>query len=554
MFKDYKFKIYYNVNGSGQVSEGENEHFSLNTIIDDGKLKLEILPKVEMELVHAEIAFDYKFAPKACVLANGYQSWTMTKECDRNDKQLNIFGFIRSIPAGFKLASIFGDYQWKAYPKKKGIFHGYTFGYVREGKSFELIGSLSEKQGYTIINFDMNQNNIVIEKEVEGKTISQSYCLFDLVAFKGAYDEVFDKYFSAMQIPAPRVSHTCGYTSWYNYFTNINEEIIIRDLNGLDRIKDKIDIFQIDDGYQAAVGDWQTTDKEKFPKGMKFIADSIHEKGYKAGLWLAPFYAQKGSKVATEHPDWLVRMPNGKEPTGFVGGRMCHTLDFYNPECAAYLKGVFKTVLQEWGFDMVKLDFLCAECLVPRNNKTRGEIMCEAMDFLRECVGDKYILGCGVPLGPSFGKVDYCRIGSDVDIHFKPRWYLQCTNAEVVSTQTAIKNTIFRRGLNNRAFGNDPDVFFMRDVNLKFTESEKALVADINKTFGTLLFVSDNVGDFSQKQMDFINKAYTKTERKIEFVDYLGGDDVKIYFTENGEKKVWSLNWLTGINDIKPLK
>ncbi|EKC48560.1 hypothetical protein OBE_15116, partial [human gut metagenome] len=39
--------------------------------------------------------------------------------------------------------------------------------------------------------------------------------------------------------------------------------------------------------------------------------------------------------------------------------------------------------------------------------------MCEAMDFLRECVGEKMILGCGVPLMPAFGKVDYCRIGAD---------------------------------------------------------------------------------------------------------------------------------------------
>ncbi len=36
--------------------------------------------------------------------------------------------------------------------------------------------------------------------------------------------------------------------------------------------------------------------------------------------------------------------------------------------------------------------------------------------IVRECCGDKLILGCGVPLMPAFGKVDYCRIGSDISL------------------------------------------------------------------------------------------------------------------------------------------
>jgi alpha-galactosidase len=54
--------------------------------------------------------------------------------------------------------------------------------------------------------------------------------------------------------------------------------------------------------------------------------------------------------------------------------------------------------LNEWGYHMVKLDFLYSVCLIPTKTKTRGQIMTEAMKFLRECVGDKLILGCGVPL------------------------------------------------------------------------------------------------------------------------------------------------------------
>lgn len=551
MFENYNFKIYYNVNGSGKVAEKENEHFSLKTTKNGESLKISIQPKQKMELVQVEITSRYAYNEKTCVMANGYQSWTETREFMKNDKMIGLRWPCKIIPTAKKMSEIYGDYTFKAYPKTSGVFHGYTFSYVRNGSVYELIGSLSERSGYTIINFDMNNNFIKIEKEVEGLIIDSEYQLYDLVFIKGGYDEIFDKYFKHMNIPASRGVHSCGYTSWYNYFTNINEDIILRDLEGICKVKDKVDIYQIDDGHQTAVGDWEITDKKKFPNGMKYIADKIHEKGLKAGLWMAPFYCQKNSKVAKEHPDWLVRGKDSKP--GFVGFRNCYTLDIYNKDCANYIKQFFNTVLNDWGYDMVKLDFLYTQCLVPRNNKTRGEIMCDAMDLLRECAGDKLILGCGVPLGPSFGKVDYCRIGSDVDIKFKPRKLFQLTNNEVVSTQTALKNTIFRRGLNGRAFGNDPDVFFIRDININFTEDEKLLLSEVNKTFGNLLFVSDNVNDFSDKQLEHLKNTYKKSEKTIDYVDYLGDNGVEITYTENKKRYIWKLNWLTGENIVNEI-
>jgi hypothetical protein len=94
----------------------------------------------------------------------------------------------------------------------------------------------------------------------------------------------------------------------------------------------------------------------------------------------------------------------------------------------------------------------------------------------------------------------------------------------------------------------------MREVNLKYTDAEKLLVADVNKIFGELPFVSDNVGEFSDKQLNFLKNAYEKSARNIELVDYIGNDTVKIYFTENGERKVWQLNWLSGENAITAVK
>ena len=209
----------------------------------------------------------------------------------------------------------------------------------------------------------------------------------------------------------------------YNYFQKIDQNIIYRDLDAMDPVKEHANIFQIDDGYETFVGDWLDPNPEKFPDGMKAVAERIHDKGYMAGIWLAPFSVQIKSRTYKEHPDWVIRDEKGKPVLGCVGWGGAYTLDIYNPEVREYIKHFFDVILNDWGSDMVKLDFLYSECMFPRNNKTRGTIMCEAMEFLRECCGNKLILGCGVPLGAAFGLVDACRISCDVDLAYTGKYY-----------------------------------------------------------------------------------------------------------------------------------
>lgn len=559
MLKNFKFKIYYNVDGAGAVAEGSNEHFNLVGGYDKGYLRLSIEPKVKMELVHAEVSVDYKYGDDVRIFVNGYQSWTESREYLKTEKFTGIRSLGKLKPFQ-KLTGISGDYDIKQYPKTEGIFHGYTYSYIRSGNNVILLGSMSERNGYTVFNFDTKNNKIIIEKDIEGKTIEKSYNLYNVGVYAGSYDEVHNSYFKDMKIKKPKVKHMNGYTSWYNYYNKITEKIIVRDLDGICKVKDQVDVFQIDDGYQTAVGDWLSVDSAKFPNGMKYIADKIHSKGFKAGIWMAPLNCQKSSKVAAEHPEWIIKDEKGKPVLSCVAWGGAYTLDIYIPECRAYIKKFFNEVLNVWGYDMVKLDFLYSACKVVRNNKTRGELMCDAVDFLRECVGnEKLILGCGVPLGPVFGIFDLCRIGSDAEICFKERFYTKITCREIISTKTALKNTIFRRGLDGRAFVNDPDVFFLREYKksldsgdkvkpLGYSWNEKLLLAEVNSTFGNLLFVSDNVGEFCDIQLNELTRAYTPTKKIIESVDYKGNDDVEIVYSENGSRFVWRINLETASN------
>lgn len=445
-----------------------------------------------------------------------------------------------------ELARTSGDAYIIDYPKKAGIFHSFTYTYIRNEEDVVLWGSANERTGYTIFRAFMNDNKFEIIKDLEGVITSSEYELLDIVKYNGTYDDVFDKYFNFLAFPAPKLKFLSGYTSWYNYFQNISEEIILRDLEGTERVKEKIKIFQIDDGYAPAVGDWLDYN-EKFPNGMKSIADKIHEKGYLAGIWLAPFNAQIKSKIVETHPEWFLKHPNGKFQIGCVGWGGAYILNLDLEEVRAHIKNFFDVILNDWGYDMVKLDFLYSQCIFPRGGKSRGQIMCEAMDFLRECVGDKLLLGCGVPLGPAFGRVDACRISCDVDLSFKNKYYAKLNvNNEIISTKNAMTNTIFRRHLDGRIFCNDPDVMFFRNNNLKFTWDQKMMLSTVNNMFGNVLFVSDNIGDYDEKAIEAIKNAFTKKEVEVIMVEYVDDDFVRVKVKDGEYTKNLSFDLNTG--------
>ena len=41
-------------------------------------------------------------------------------------------------------------------------------------------------------------------------------------------------------------------------------------------------------------------------------------------------------------------------------GQDCYALDLTRPDVIEWLKSVFRTVCEEWGFDYVKIDFIYA--------------------------------------------------------------------------------------------------------------------------------------------------------------------------------------------------
>ncbi len=505
------------IQGSRELAEGEN------------RINLS-LPEGIAETVQGQL--ELKLSAGEKIFMNGYQTWTYCPEYDRMSR----LGPWKKLP-GFMVRHYgidrYGDYHFMEYSKKRGVTHGYSYCYFRLGETYRLFASLDERPGYTVFRYDSRAGILSIQRDCAGLKVNGDYPAFRLYCAQGSEQEVFDGWFKAMGIEPRTKEKIAGYSSWYNRYERIDEKSILSDLEGCSQVLKEGDLFQIDDGWQIGVGDWQVN-KKKFPNGLKPIVDEIHAKGLKAGLWLAPFGCRRRAKLMKEHPDWLLYVDGKPWHCGCNWGGF-YALDIDKPDVAEYLRQVLDTVLNKWGFDLVKLDFLYAAAPFGNMRETRAGRMVRAMELLREVCGDKLILGCGVPLMPAFGLVDYCRIGCDVGLDWDNSWIMRRTNRERVSTKQAIYNSIFRRQLNGRAFLSDPDVFFLREDNIKLREREKKLLADCCSLFGGMLLCSDNMSKYSTEALAQYRQMLRM--RRAENIKVLADGGLTVEYELDGERQ-----------------
>jgi alpha-galactosidase len=490
----------------------------LRTSLTENKngIKLTLTVEAEKEIVIKKLSFranDSVLRGDRAFL-NGYQSWTDTKEFTKSDRMKKPSRLFAPLTAKF-MVNRYADYEFRKYSRVRGDLHGASYGWLRaSGDTVRFFGSTDERSGFTFFYANLNKKTLTAVKDCENLHLSGRQTLFSVLFSEGTIDEVMDAYFSEMKIKPRPAAPATGWTSWYNYYQNISEEIILDNLEAYKEEKIPVDIFQIDDGYQTAVGDWLSVN-ERFPNGMKPVADSIREAGFKPGIWLAPFAGETVSMLFRDHPEWFIADEDGKPFCTGGNWSQFYSLDLYNENARAYIRHVFDVVLNEWGFELVKLDFLYGVCIKPRRNKTRAQIMCEAMDFLRECVGEKLIIGCGVPLWPAFGAVEYCRIGTDIDLQWHKELYSRIIHREFPSTRYAVQNSIFRSHLDGRAFVNDPDVFLLRHTNISLSPEQRRTVFYINNLFGNLLFTSDNIREYTEEEQAMYRSSFPLSAKKI---------------------------------------
>ena len=244
---------------------------------------------------------------------------------------------------------------------------------------------------------------------------------------------------------------------------------------------------------------------------MRWLVERIHDKGLKAGLWLAPFLIGEKSQLWKDHPDWAVQYKPGTPMIAMLNwGQRCYALDLTRPDVIEWLDTVFRTIYDDWGYDYVKIDFIYAgavDGIRHDPNVTRAQAYRRGIEVVREAAGDRFILGCGQPIGPSIGVVNGARVGPDV-----APWHPQVRSGDredmsAVSTLNALRNVLSRWWMHDSLWLNDPDCLMVRDTDTALTPDEVRTLATVIALSGGMVLDSDNLRKLSDENRRVISMS-----------------------------------------------
>ena len=313
-----------------------------------------------------------------------------------------------------------------------------------------------------------------------------------------------------------------GWCTWYYFFGENTERDVIANLERIRADRLPLDLILIDDGYQTSDGDWTSVDASKFPHGMKWLAEEIKRAGYVPALWLAPFAANENSKLARDHPEFLLRDTNGEPVCAWQHwGARCFSLDLTRADVQDWLRGLFHTLSDDWGYELFKLDFTYTAAAPGARSDlktTRAQALRRGFEIIRETVGKKKLLGCGAPFGPSVGMVDAMRIGPDVSVNWEPFFHGDPTEP---STAYAMRNTLTRAFMHNRLWQNDPDCVLVRrrdDESALVLNEMRTMVSLIGLSGGAVLS-SDNLPSIRRGRLKYLKQILPPTGRAARAID-----------------------------------
>lgn len=273
-----------------------------------------------------------------------------------------------------------------------------------------------------------------------------------------------------------RVSHArvprrtlTGWSDWQYYRHHKTEQDIHRNVKALETLKEKgipLTYIVIDNGFCKHMSEWLEP-SDTFPSGMAALGRFVRQHGFELGVWLAPYIANENTRVVKEHPEWLVRDGQTGEPLFHPSTNVgpAYVLDFTHPGAVAWLRGIVRVMVREWGARYLKLDG-------PRPRHHEGgrfhqpdmtgiQMIRKSLEVIREeceaCTEDDVVIeGEGI-YGPSIGIVDIQRTTQDN----WPFWYFPMTGKPGMKAN--MKNDLLSGFLHGRLWHNHRENVILRD-------------------------------------------------------------------------------------------
>lgn len=328
------------------------------------------------------VEFDLSAAAFSSISTIGWQS----------DSPAHRYPIQARMPAGHDL--IPGDGTFRFLPSGTNLFHSWSRMILHGNIDDVLVGSLNESTGFTHFIYDATTEVLSIQKDLgpDGMEFRHSFPLLDFCCINGEEEEILDGYIKLLELPAA-TKHKTWIWSTAGISDNKTVESITAQLknSGL-----PFSGIMLDDGW-AVPGDWIS--------GQILPAADVAANARKCGLdtyiSISPFLADIKSKTAVQHPDWLLKNSKG-QPLKF--GNQSFILDPYHPGVRDSLSGFFHIANEKWQIHGYYLDHLHLVCAATPPDKTRGQVMSDTLDFLRQLTARRTTIVAQVPPGSALGK------------------------------------------------------------------------------------------------------------------------------------------------------
>jgi len=319
-----------------------------------------------------------------------------------------------------------------------------------------------------------------------------------------------------------------GWCNWFFTYEHITEEEVIRNAEFASRVLKPygLEYIQVDEGYQKWHGEWEGNDR--FPHGMKWLADRIHNLGLKPGLWIAPYVISEPTDVFLNHKEWLLKNPDGNlkrvgpwpdenSEWALNENPKRYGLDITHPGAAEWMSALFDKVSKQWGFEMIKIDFVDWSLLSANQyydpSVSRAMAYRKGFEIIRKAVGNEcHLQDCGP--GPiTVGLLDSMRIELDQNYGYSNEVWKQYFNS-TGSAPAAAKRYYFHK----RTWINDADHLCISMLSPTQAEAAASLIA----LTGGNIISGDRLPDLDQVKIEILKKtlpSYGEAARPVDLFD-----------------------------------
>ena len=414
-----------------------------------------------------------------------------------------------------------------------GLFSGYD----QEGISLGYIENHSGLGRIQLLKTDPDQLSLIAESIYnpgfvlkQGHTISSDRFMINVA--ENPYESL-ENYASILgKINHAHTSSIVnGWCNWFYTLDHFSEDEIIRNTAFASKHFKQagLEYIQIDEGYQKWHGNWEGN--ARFPHGMKWLATKIKSYGLKPGIWISPFVVSDTAAIIRQHPDWFLKNEDGSlkrigpwpgENTDWFKNESPkrYGLDITNPGAEKWFTDLIDTIVNNWGYEMIKIDFVAWTVFSAHHfydrSCTPAQVYTKAFKIMRKVAGDKcHLLDCG-PGNITTGITNSMRIEYDQNYGYREDAWKQYFIGPSSSAGAAGKRYYFHK----KAWVNDADHICIDMLSLTQSQAAASLIAlsGGNTMSGDRLLILD------ASKLEILKKVFPSTGENAKPVDLWDSD------------------------------